>query len=198
MVLLNVVCFGDRDDYIHGHVLSAQGSAIGPGIHLDKWPARPEQGMLERPALITYMPAHGGWLEDGTRVLWVKEAVAPFSKFGIIGGSAVVLDACCTASDDWLYDHDGRLRAECRSLAGKPLLGGSGNAKPQKSHGKWILGELADVLSGVEDADMSEGDLLALLTEVWDRAATKARKAAHNSTLRKAYRARLVTEELHR
>jgi hypothetical protein len=154
--------------------------------------------MLERPALITYMPAHGGWPEGGTRILWVKEAVAPFSTFGIIGGSAVVLDTCRTASDDWLYDHDGQLRTECRSLAGKPLLGGSGDAKPQKSHGKWILGELVDVLSGVEDAGMTEDALLALLTEVWDRAATKARKAAPNSTLRKACRARLVTDELHR
>jgi hypothetical protein len=53
-----------------------------------------------------------------------------------------------------------------------------------------------DVLSGVEDADMSEDDLLALLTEVWDRAATKARKAAHSSTLSNAHRARLVTDEL--
>ncbi len=78
------------------------------------------------------------------------------------------------------------------------ILGGSGDAKPQKSHGKWILAEFVDVLSGVENADMSEDDLLALLTEVWDRAATKARKAAHISTLRNAYRARLVTDELHR
>jgi hypothetical protein len=31
MVLLNAVCFGDRDDYIHGRVLSAQDSATGPG-----------------------------------------------------------------------------------------------------------------------------------------------------------------------
>jgi hypothetical protein len=54
------------------------------------------------------------------------------------------------------------------------------------------------VLSGVEDAGMTEDALLALLTEVWDRAATKARKAAPNSTLRKACRARLVTDELHR
>lgn len=39
-----------------------------------------------------------------------------------------------------------------------------------------------NALSGVEDADMSNDELLDLLKDVLDRAATKAEKAAYNST----------------
>ena len=53
-----------------------------------------------------------------------------------------------------------------------------------------------DALSRVEDADMSEEDRLVLLTGVWNRAATKAEKAAPNSILREAYMTRLVTDQL--
>jgi hypothetical protein len=103
MLLLNVVCFGAWDDFLHGHVLSALNSSTGPGFHLDKRPAGLEPGMLEREALVTYVPAHGGRLkEDGTSALWGKDVVGAFSEFGIIGGRAVVLDACDTASDGWL------------------------------------------------------------------------------------------------
>jgi hypothetical protein len=71
MLLLNVVCFGAwDDDLLHGHVLSALNSSTGPGFHLDKRPAGLEPGMLEREALVTYVPAHGGWLKgDGTSAL---------------------------------------------------------------------------------------------------------------------------------
>jgi hypothetical protein len=140
MVLLNVACLGDRDDYIRGHVLSAQDSATEPGFHLDKWPATPEPGMLERPAL--------DHLHAGSRGLAGGRDEGPLGQGGSgavqqvrhYRGSAAVLDACCTASDDWLYDHDGRLRAECRSLAGKPLLGGSGDAKPRSRTGSGSWG----------------------------------------------------------
>jgi hypothetical protein len=200
MLLLNVVCFGAWDDFLHGHVLSALNSSTRPGFHLDKQPAGLKPGMLEREALVTYVPAHGGRLkDDGTSALWGKDVVGAFSEFGIIGGRAVVLDACDTASDGWLYDSGDRLRPECQSLLGKPLLGGSGDkSKPQKSHGKWILGELVNVLSGVEDAGMDEDKLRDLLEDVLDRAATKAEEKAYNSTLRKAYKVRPVSSELQR
>jgi hypothetical protein len=143
MLLLNVVCFGTWHDLLHGHVISALNSSTGPGFCLDWRPAGPEPGMLEREALVTYVPAHGGWLEgdsedDWTSALWGKDKKAgySFSKFGVIGGRAVVLDGNGSASDGWLYDDDDRLRPECQSLLGKPLLGGSGaKSKPQKSHG---------------------------------------------------------------
>lgn len=203
MLLLNVVCFGAwDDDLLHGHVISALNSSTGPGFCLNWRPAGPEPGMLERDALVTYVPAHGGCLEDDwTSALWGKDKNAGylFSEFGVIGGRAVVLDACDTASDGWLYDDDDRLRPECQSLLGKPLLGGSGDkSTPQKSHGKWILGELVSMLSGVEDADMDEDKLLGLLKDVLARAAARAEEKAWNSTLRKAYKVRTVTSELQR
>jgi hypothetical protein len=87
MLLLNVVCFGAwDDDLLHGHVLSALNSSTGPGFHLDKRPAGLEPGMLEREALVTYVPAHGGWLKGtGTSALWGKDVGDSFSEFGIIG-----------------------------------------------------------------------------------------------------------------
>lgn len=205
MLLLNVVCFGTWHDLLHGHVISALNSSRGAGFCLDWRPAGPEPGMLEREALVTYVPAHGGWLEgdsegDWTSALWGqdKKAGYSFSEFGVIGGRAVVLDACNTASDDWLYDDD-RLRTECHSLLGRPLLGGAGDkSAPQESHGKWILGELVNVLSRVEDMGMDEDKLRALLEDVLDRAATRAEAGPGNSTLRKAYRVRRVTSELQR
>jgi hypothetical protein len=128
---------------------------------------------------------------------WSSTERASFSEFGIIGGSAVVLDGCSTASDGWLYDDDDRLRPECQSLLGKPLLGGSGDkSTPQKPHGKWILGELVNVLSGLEDTSMDEDKLRGLLEDVLDRAATRAEEKAWNSTLRKAYKVRQVINEL--
>lgn len=212
MLLLNVVCFGTWHDLLHGHVISALNSSTGPGFCLDWRPAGPEPGMLEREALVTYVPAHGGWLEgdsedDWTSALWGKDKKAgysfsksgySFSKFGVIGGRAVVLDACNTASDDWLYDDD-RLRTECHSLLGRPLLGGAGEkSAPQESHGRWILGELVNVLSRVEDMGMHEDKLWGLLEDVLDRAATRAEAGPGNSTLRKAYKVRRVTSELQR
>lgn len=202
MLLLNVVCFGAWHDFLHGHVISALNSSTGPGFCLDWRPAGPEPGMLQREALVTYVPTHGGWLEDDwTSALWGKDKDAgySFSEFGIIGGSAVVLDGCSTASDGWLYDDDDRLRPECQSLLGKPLLGGSGDTStPQKSHGKWILGELVNVLSGLEDTGMDEDKLPGLLKDVLDRAAAGAEERAWNSTLRKAYKVRQVTGERQR
>jgi len=103
-----------------------------------------------------------------------------------------VLDTCSTASDGWLYDQE-RLRPECQSLAGKPLLGGSGAAEPQKSHGARILGALLDVLADVEESAVSARDLLRLLSEVRDRAAAES---ARSSTLRTAYAARPVGQHL--
>jgi hypothetical protein len=119
MILLNMVCFGAQSGFMHGHVLSALDSgriARSGRFCLDEWPGRPQPGMLERPALVTYVPAHGGWMEDGTSCLGTWGNWYSFEEFGTIGGSAVVLDACSTASDDWLYDQ-GRLRPECQSLA---------------------------------------------------------------------------------
>lgn len=113
-----------------------------------------------------------------------------FGEFGNIGGRAVVLDACDTASDRWLYD-GGLLRSECQSLKNKPLLGGSGAAQPQFGHGAKILGALLDVLADVEDTAMSGQDLLSLLADVRERADMNP---ARNSTLRTAYAARMVTE----
>ena len=118
---------------------------------------------------------------------------ASFQEFGTVGGRAVVLDTCSTASDDWLYD-GGSLCAECRSLDGKPLLGGSGNAKPNEVHGEKILGALLDVLAELAEVGntaMAGQELLRLLAEVRDRA---ARNEVHNSKLRMAYAARIVTE----
>jgi hypothetical protein len=134
MILLNVVCFGAQSSFMHGHVLSARDSgriAKSGRFRLDEWPGRPQPGMLERSALVTYVPAHGSWMDDGTSCLGTWGQWFSFEEFGKIGGSAVVLDACSTASDCWLYDQ-GRLRPECQSLAGKALLGGSGAAEPQK------------------------------------------------------------------
>jgi hypothetical protein len=192
MTLQNVVCFGPEEPYIHDHVLSAK--AVGlfkrpDRFRLDEWPDRPRPGMLARPALITYVPAHGGWLDGVTSAPGVKEAWAPFSDFGPIGGEAVVLDACSTASDDWLYDQ-GRLLPECQSLKCKPLLGGSGDKEPQKGHGEKILAALVDVLSGIEDTAMTKEKLRALLTEVWRRAIARA---VSYSTIRAAYKVRMVT-----
>jgi hypothetical protein len=156
--------------------------------------------MLEREALVTYVPAHGGRLkDDGTSALWGKDVVGPFSEFGVIGGRAVVLDACDTASDGWLYDSGDRLRPECQSLLGKPLLGGSGDrSKPQKTHGKWILGELVNVLSGVEDAGMDEDSSGTLWRMSWTAPLPRPRKRRTTGTLRKAYKVRPVTSELQR
>ena len=55
-----------------------------------------------------------------------------------------------------------------------------------------------NVLSGVEDAGMDEDELRDLLEDVLDRAATKAKEKAYNSTLRKAYKVRPVTSGLQR
>jgi len=84
MLLLNVVCFGTWHDLLHGHVISALNSSTGPGFCLDWRPAGPEPGMLEREALVTYVPAHGGWLEgdsedDWTSALWGKDKKAGYS-----------------------------------------------------------------------------------------------------------------------
>jgi hypothetical protein len=50
------------------------------------------------------------------------------TALGSIGGKAVVLDACYTATGWWLYDGR-KLRPECLSLKDKPLLGGSSHAR---------------------------------------------------------------------
>lgn len=190
MVLLNVVCFGAKQKMMHGHVLSARdsGRLADSGRFRLEWYDRPRPGILDRPSLITYVPSHGGRVGEMSG-LWVGQAVASFDEFGSIGGQAVVLDACDTASERWLYS-GGSLRAECQSLKDKPLLGGSGKAEPNEGHGEKILGALLDVLAEVEDPAISDQELLTLLAEVRDRA---ARNAAHNSKLRTAYCARVVT-----
>lgn len=205
MPLLNVVCFGggrykkrykDRQ-VLHSWVRSELPDEGGSGridddtgrFRLEEWHPTPWPGMLAYESLVTYVPAHashpsnGSWLgatteDDDT---WV-----PLDMFGDIGGSAVVLDACNTASDDWLYDH-GRLRAECKSLAGKPLLGGSGEKGPLPHYN--ILGPLIDELIHVQDTAMSDGELLSLLKEVLTRAVMKSPR----SNLTEAYAVRMVT-----
>jgi hypothetical protein len=191
MVLLNVVSFGPQQKMMHKHVLSARDAgrfADSAKFRLE-WHDRPRPGMLEFPSLITYVPSHGGTVgqESG---LWVHPEGGSFGEFGTVGGKAVVLDACDTASERWLYDR-GSLRSECQALKDKPLLGGSGNAKPNEVHGKKILDALLDVLAEVEDTAMTAPQLRTLLAEVRDRA---ARNAAHNSKLRAAYAVRIVDE----
>jgi hypothetical protein len=199
MVLLNVVCFGggryEEDKYkqMHGHVRSALESgriAESGRFCLDEWHDRPRPGMLARPSLITYVPAHGGWL-DATSSLGIGQmrTWATFDEFGSIGGRAVVLDACSTASSHWLYDRQ-LLRAECQSLAGKPLLGGSGVEGPRYRYGAKILGALLDLLTSVEDTAMSDQELLSLLKNLKARAVMKS---APSSKLRTAYAVRMVT-----
>jgi hypothetical protein len=193
MTLLNVVCFGPEDPYIHEHILDARCDGLFKDpdrFRLDEWLDWPRPGMLAHPALITYVPAHAGQVvDDGTSFLSVDEAWAPFGDFGTIGGKAVVLDACDTASDPWLYDR-GKLRSQCWSLKNKPLLGGSRIKKPQKSHGVHILSALVDVLSGIDNTTVTDDELLPLLEMVLDLAVTKA---VSYSTLRLAYRVRIVT-----
>jgi len=195
MIALNVVCFGAKFKNMHEHVLNALGSgriAQSGRFCLDQWPDRPRPGMLERTALITYVPAHGGcWPDAATSGLGVKGAWASFDEFGSIGGSAVVLDACDTATDGWLYD-GGLLRAECQSLKGKPLLGGSGLAgAPTGPGGAKILNALLELLTDVEDTAMSAEELLSLLRDVRDNAIMKS---ARNSKVRTAYTVRNVTD----
>jgi hypothetical protein len=193
MVLLNVVCFGLEQKMMHKHVTSARdaGRLADSGKFRLEWYDRPRPGMLERPSLITYVSSHGGEWFGGTSGLWVHPVGGSFDEFGTVGGEAVVLDACDTASKRWLYDR-GSLRAECRSLKGKPLLGGSGNAQPNEIHGKKILDALIDVLAEVEDTVMTDPEELpTLLARVRDRA---ARKAAHSSKLKTAYSIRIVGE----
>ena len=208
MPLLNVVCFGggrykkrylDRT-LLHRWVRSELPDEGGSGritetgrFRLDEWFPEPQQGMFARESLVTYVPAHGDWLPDGTEdwtsCLGGAGGIKPraFDEFGCIGGSAVVLDACHVASDDWLYDHRGRLRPECRSLAGKPLLGGSGKSKPRGHQN--ILVDLLDVLAALDDTAMSHDKLLCLLKEVLERAAMKSPDIG----LQKAYAVRTVT-----
>jgi hypothetical protein len=133
MVLLNVVCFGPEQKMMHKHVASARdvGRFTDSGKFRLEWYDRPRPGMLERLSLITYVPSHGGEWFGGTSGLWVHPVGGSFEEFGTVGGKAVVLDACDTASERWLYDR-GSLRGECRSLKSKPLLGGSGNASPTR------------------------------------------------------------------
>lgn len=191
MLLLNVVCFGAEYKTMHGHVLDARDSGrIGESgqFRLDTWHDKPQPGMLSRPALITYVPAHGGWIGERS-ALGVGRGWASFEEFGSIGGRAVILDACSTASDDWLYG-DGRLLPECQSLEGKPLLGGAGAKQaPQFGHGAKILGALLDRLAEVEDPSMSPLKLLSLLQDVRDLAASRSTR---NGTIRKAYAVRMV------
>jgi len=198
MVLLNVVCFGPRQKMMHKHVLSARdsGRLADSGRFRLAWDDRPQPGMLDRRSLVTYVPSHGGRFGETSGLWinpkgdWANPVGASFQEFGTVGGRAVVLDACSTASDDWLYD-GGSLRAECRSLKGKPLLGGSGDAEPNEVHGEKILGALLDVLAEAGNTAMTDQELLRFLAEVRDRA---ARNAAHNSKLRAAYAVRMVTE----
>jgi hypothetical protein len=205
MVLLNVVCFGPEQKMMHKHVLSARdsGRLAYSGKFRLEWYDRPRPGILDRPSLITYVPSHGGeWfggasgLRINPRGNWANPVGGSFEEFGTVGGRAVVLDACGTASDRWLYDR-GALRAECQSLKGKPLLGGSGDDEPNELTGEEILGALLDVLAEVEDAAMTDQELLAILEEVQDRAARRAadnRKRRRAGRIRAAYRACIVTE----
>jgi hypothetical protein len=138
--LREVVCFGPEQKMMHKHVASARdaGRLTDSGKFRLEWYDRPRPGMLERLSLITYVPSHGGEWFGGTSGFWVHPVGGSFEEFGTVGGKAVVLDACDTASGRWLYDR-GSLRAECRSLKNKPLLGGSGNARPSEVHGRKIL-----------------------------------------------------------
>ena len=195
MTVLNVVCFGAKYMNMHGHVLNALGSgriARSGRLRLDQWPDMPRPGMLDRPALITYVPAHGGcWPNVATSGLGVKGAWASFEEFGSIGGSAVVLDACKTATDKWLYD-GGLLRAECQSLKGKPLLGGSLTGPPTGPGGAKILNALLDLLADVEDTAMSDEELLSLLRDVRHNAIMESPR---NRSVRTAYAVRRVTDK---
>ena len=167
MDLLNVVFFGDRDDYIRGHVLSAQDRATGSGFHLDKWAARPEPGMLDRPALITYVPTHGaGWRttgrgSSGSGRQWRRSASSASS-----GAARSCSMRAVQPPTTGFTTTDGFVASAGRWPTSR-FSADRGIAKSQQSHGKGILGELVDVLSGVRDAHMSGHDLLTLLTEVW-------------------------------
>jgi len=195
MIMLNVVCFGPKYKNMHEHVLNALDSgriANSGRFRLAEWPDKPRPGMLDRSALITYVPAHGGcWPDATTSGLGVKGAWASFEDFGSIGGSAVVLDACDTATNNWLY-RGGLLRAECQSLKGKLLLGGSGLAEaPIGPGGARILNALLDLLADVDGTAMSDEGLLSLLLDVRKNAIAKS---APNSKVRSAYAIRKVTE----
>jgi hypothetical protein len=107
-------------------------------------------------------------------------------------GHAVVLDACSTATDGWLYE-GGLLRAECQSLRDKPLLGGSeGGGPPTGPGGAKILNALLDLLADVKDTAMSSDELVSLLRNVRDNAIMKS---ARNSSVRTAYEIRKVTDK---
>lgn len=196
MIVLNVVCFGTKYKNMHEHVLNAldNGRIAESGrFRLDQWPDMPRPGMLDRPSVITYVPAHGGyWPDSTTSGLGVKGAWASFEEFGSIGGRAVVLDACRTATDKWLYD-GGLLRAECQSLKDKPLLGGWDlTGPPTGPGGAKILNALLDLLADVEDTAMSDQELLSLLRDVRGNAIMNS---APNSNVRTAYAVRKVTDE---
>jgi hypothetical protein len=121
-----------------------------------------------------------------------KEHGASFEEFGRIGGKAVVLDACSTATDGWLYE-EGLLRAECRSLRGKPLLGGSKlGGPPTGPGGAKILNALLDLLADVKDIALSDDKLQSLLRDVRGNAIMKS---APNSSVRMAYEVRKVTDK---
>jgi hypothetical protein len=195
MIVLNVVCFGPKYQNMHEHVLNALDAgriAKSGRFRLDEWPDTPQPGMLDRSALVTYVTAHGGCWPDGTSGLGVKGAWASFEEFGSIGGSAVVLDACDTATDHWLY-RGGLLRAECRSLKNKFLLGGSGLAEaPIGPGGARILNALLDLLTDVDGTAMSDEGLRSLLMDVRENAIAKS---APNSKVKTAYAIRKVTEQ---
>ena len=105
MVLLNVVCFGPEQKMMHKHVLSARyaGRFADSGKFRLEWHDRPRPGMLERLSLVTYVPSHGGTIEEESG-LCVHPVGGSFGEFGTVGGKAVVLDTCDTASERWLYD----------------------------------------------------------------------------------------------
>jgi hypothetical protein len=205
MVLLNVVCFGPKQKMMHNHVISAQdaGRLTDSGKFRVEWHDRPRPGILNRLSLVTYVPSHGGEWSGGASGLWINRkgnsanpVGGSFAEFGAVGGRAVVLDACSTASDRWLYD-GGWLRAECQSLKGKPFLGGSGDSEPNELTAEEILDALFDVLGELEDAALTDYELLAVLEQVQDRAARRAAgdgKRRRASRIRAAYRACIVTE----
>ena len=131
---------------MHEHVVRCPDLKPNVGPFQVAWEPSWRSNMLRMPAVVTYVPAHGGWFDDGRSGLGVSREWHWLADFGQIGGRAVVLDACDTASDQWLYAR-GKLRAECRNLVRKPLLGGSGSSMPNARHAPALLASLIEELS---------------------------------------------------
>lgn len=172
---------------MHEHIIRCPDLKPDGGPFRVAWHPSPSSNLLQTPAVVTYVPAHGGWFDGGTSGLGVSREWHWLADFGQIGGRAVVLDACNTASDQWLYDQ-GKLRDECRNLVGKALLGGSGSSMPNARHAPALLASLIEELRLGDAAGMNAMQLRDLLDRALDRAA-RARPRCNWT----AYKTRIVS-----